>query len=471
MSLWTSSEAEAATGGTASKPWWAEGVSIDTRTMAPGDLFVALTDRRDGHCFVASAFARGAAAAMVSRVPDDVPEDAPLLVVEDVQKALEQLGRARRARSRAKIVAVTGSVGKTSTKEMLRHVLTKQGVTAAAEQSFNNHWGVPLTLARLPANSDYGVVEIGMNNPGEILPLARMTQPHTAVITRIGPVHLAGFNSIEGIAREKSSIFSGLVRGGTAIYNAGSPAADIMRDAAFSAGAHIVSFGSCGSPDWELLNVKVLDDCTVFEARGGGSARIARLAARGSHFAENALAVLAAVESLGADPVVAALDLGEWKPPAGRGDRHRVALGEDESQSIMVVDDAFNASPVSMKAAIEVLAATEPGQTDAGRMGRRVAILGDMLELGPEESEFHAGIADLASIDAVDVVHCAGPLMRNLHDGLPAGKRGLRTESAEEMAALAHQLVCPGDVVLVKGSKGSRISIVADAIRRLDITS
>ncbi|MCE2521775.1 MAG: UDP-N-acetylmuramoyl-tripeptide--D-alanyl-D-alanine ligase [Rhodobacteraceae bacterium] len=467
MMLWNSTEADGATGGKSTKPWCASGVSIDSRTLSEGDLFVALHDRRDGHDFLAAAFSAGAAAAMVSRIPENTPRNAPLLVVEDVECSLSKLGAAGRSRSKAKVIAVTGSVGKTSTKEMLRHVLQPQGKTAAGELSFNNHWGVPITLAQIPSDAQYAVVEIGMNNPGEILPLAKLTSPDSAIITKIAPAHLAAFDSLEDIAREKSSIFAGVRQDGTAIINAGSPSFDIMNWEASARGLRIVSFGRSRSANWRLQDARVSSAGTVVKLETNGQARCVKLASAGQHFAENALGVLAAVESLGADPVLAALDLATWQPPPGRGNRHRVLLSRSEDQELTVIDDAFNASPVSLAAALEMLASSNPGTTLSGRPGTKVAILGDMLELGARENEIHTEIADLKAVADIDVFHCAGQLMHNLHEALPADKRGMWFATSEDMASQAHALAGPGDVVLVKGSKGSRVSVVVDAIRKL----
>ncbi len=467
--LWTSRQAAAATGGTASRDWQATGVSIDTRSLRPGDLFVALKDVRDGHDFVARALAQGAAAAMVSRRPEGVPPDAPLLMVEDVQAALEALGRAGRARSRARVVAVTGSVGKTSAKEMLRRVLAGQGRVHAAERSFNNHWGVPLTLARLPERADFAVVEIGMNRPGEIGPLAALARPHVALITTVAAAHLAAFDGLEAIAAEKAAIFGGLEPGGVAVLPSGLPVSGILERAARAAGARLLRFGTDEGADYRLGDVALSDAATVGRLRHAGGALLFRIGAPGRHFAHNAAGVLAAAAALGADLDVAACDLGQWRVPPGRGTRERIVLDVvDDHLSIDLIDDAFNANPASMAAALEVLAAAEP-RHGVGRVarGRRIAVLGDMLELGADEARMHRAIADLPAMAAVDRVHCVGPRMRALFEALPPERRGEWHDSAEAMAARAHAIADAGDVVLVKGSKGSRVSLVVDAIRKL----
>jgi UDP-N-acetylmuramoyl-tripeptide--D-alanyl-D-alanine ligase len=467
--LWTSAEAEAATGGRATRPFAASGVSIDSRSIAPGDLFVALSAQRDGHDFVADALARGASAAMVARVPPGVAADAPLLIVPEVLAALTALGAAGRARSGARVIAVTGSVGKTSTKEMLRTVLAGQGRVHAAEASFNNHWGVPLTLARLPREADFAVVEIGMNHPGEIAPLAILTRPHAIMITTIAAAHLEAFGSLEKIAVEKASICAGLAPGGLAVLPEGLAQTPILIARAHIARARIVTFGDAPRADWRIEALRPAPGATVAEARTPGGGILFKVMTPARHFAQNALGVLALVAGLGLDPALAVADLARWQPPRGRGNRLRVLLDPvDERQSFDLIDDAYNANPASMAAALEVLAQSAP-RDGLGRIarGRRIAVLGDMLELGPEAAALHRAIADLPALGVIDTVHCAGPLMAALWQALPEGRRGEWAEDAAGLAARAHHLIDAGDVVLVKGSKGSRVSAVAEALARL----
>ncbi|MGQ0611407.1 MAG: UDP-N-acetylmuramoyl-tripeptide--D-alanyl-D-alanine ligase [Paracoccaceae bacterium] len=471
MGLWTAQEAIAATGGTGPGDWIASGVSIDTRTLEPGDLFVALKDARDGHDFVARALAEGAAAALVSRIPDGVSPDAPLLLVPDVQRALEALGRAARARTRARLVGVTGSVGKTSTKEMLRHVLGGQGRVHAAEASYNNHWGVPLTLARMTRGCDFAVIEIGMNHPGEIAPLARMADLDLAIITTIAPAHLAAFDSVDDIAREKSAILQGLRPGGTAILPLDIPTAAIPLAEAAARGLRAITFGAAEAADFRLIEARLGDRVTTVQARSGQRPILYKIASAGRHFAMNGLAVLAAAEALGLDPAIAAADLGRWEPPPGRGQRETIVLDPVEELGFDLIDDAFNANPASMAAALEVLASASVTE-GVGRhaTGRRIAILGDMLELGAGEAEMHRAIASHPVLSAVGTIHCVGPRMRALYDCLPARQRGHWTERAQDLAAGARSLIDAGDVVLVKGSKGSKVSLVVEALRKLGRT-
>ena len=467
MTLWTRDEAVSATGGVSPRDWQASGVSIDTRTLRPGDLFVALTAARDGHEFVAQALEKGAAAALVTHRPDGVAGDAPLLVVPDVLGGLADLARFARARTSARVVAVTGSVGKTSTKEMLRAALSGQGATHAAEASYNNHWGVPLTLARTPRDAAFAVIEIGMNHPGEIAPLARLARPHVAMVTTVAAAHLEAFDDLDGIAREKASIVEGLEPGGVAVLNADLPTSPILREIAEAAGARIATFGQ--EADWQPKQVRLTEGATVIEVAHGDTGYLCRLSVPGRHFAMNAVAVLAACDALGADPARAATALADWRPPSGRGTHETITLDTSaEGLSLSLIDDAFNANPTSMEAALEVLAMGRPGDGAPGAgPGRRVAILGDMLELGPDEMEMHATLAASSHVRELAVVHCAGPRMRAFFDALPADQRGHWAPEAESLAGAAHTLVQPGDVVLVKGSKGSRISLVVDAIRKL----
>jgi UDP-N-acetylmuramoyl-tripeptide--D-alanyl-D-alanine ligase len=467
--LWTAAEVLAATGGQGVGGWVATGVSIDTRTLHPGEMFVALQAARDGHEFVAAALAAGAAAAMVSRAPDGVARHR-LVLVADVQLALEALGRAARARSRARIAAVTGSVGKTSTKDMLRAALQGQGRTHAAVESYNNHWGVPLTLARMPVDTDFGIFELGMNHPGEIAPLAAQVRPHAAMITTIAPAHLEAFadhGGLDGIAREKGSIFSGLQPGGVAVLPGDLPQTGILR--ACADGFRQVTFGLGAANHHRLSAIHVAAGATCAQGRAWRQPILLKVQTEGRHFAVNALGALAVATALGADRAQSLMGLAQWRPPAGRGTRERLILTRGSgADAIDLIDDAFNANPASLSAALAVLAGTQP-EDGVGRLarGRRIAILGDMLELGPDELALHAAMAEDPGMATVDLVHCAGPRMAALHSALPPAKRGRLADRAEDLLPEAGRLMDAGDVVLVKGSKGSRISLVVDAIRKL----
>ncbi|PWK60521.1 UDP-N-acetylmuramoyl-tripeptide--D-alanyl-D-alanine ligase [Roseicyclus mahoneyensis] len=459
--LWTAADAAAATGGQIAGYWQAKGICIDSRSVAKGDLFVALSAARDGHDFVADALARGAVAALVARIPEGV-DPARLLIVADVMDGLRALGAAGRARTQARVIAVTGSVGKTTVKEMLRAALSPQGRTHAAEASFNNHWGVPITLARMPADTEYAVIEIGMNHPGEIAPLARLARPHVAIVTTVAPAHLEAFGVIEGIAHEKAAIFEGLEPGGTALAHADIGTAAILFDKAKACGATLIRFGVTEGVEARLVEAQVAEAATVIRAEILGTDRLLRIGAPGRHYAMNALIALTAAKVAGADATQAALALSGWTPFQGRGTREKITLSAADDLVIEMIDDAFNANPASIAAALDMLAASEP----QGR-GRRIAVLGDMLELGPTGPALHAAIAEHPAMARIATVHTVGPLMEHLYAALPGALRGQHASSAEEMAANLPQTLRSGDVLLIKGSKGIKVARVVDALRKL----
>jgi UDP-N-acetylmuramoyl-tripeptide--D-alanyl-D-alanine ligase len=411
------------------------GISIDTRSLKPGDLFVALQGARDGHDFVAEAFAKGAAGALVSR---DVTSG-PVLRVDDTLVALQRLGEFARARSQAKIVAVTGSVGKTTTKEMLRRALAAFGTVHAAEASFNNHIGVPLTLARMPRGQKFAVLEIGMNHPGEIAPLAKIARPHAAIVTNVGRSHLGLMGSEEAIAEEKGSIFRGLVPGGAAVLPRDSAFLTKL-SAAVPAGSVRVTFGKGELAEARLLEAdSTADGCGVLARIGEVLARF-HLAAPGAHMAMNAVAVLAACHGLGLDVEKAAAALNGFAPLAGRGAKRAIGAA-------ILLDESYNASAASMRAAFAVLA-LQPG--------RRVAVLGDMLELGEDSEDEHLDLRG-PLLDAADLVFTCGEMMGLLFDTLPPEQQGKHADSAAALAPLVKAALRPGDYVLVKGSFGSRM--------------
>ncbi len=458
--LWTAAElAEALATTPTGAPHEATGVSIDTRTLAKGDLFVALKGERDGHDFVAAAFEKGAACALVET--GRAAEFAPLgtvLPVADTFAALQRLGRAGRARSEARIAAITGSVGKTGTKEALRIVLSAQAQTHASVASYNNHFGVPLTLARMPAEAHFGIFEVGMNNPGEIAPLSAMVQPHVAVITTVEAVHLENLGSLEAIADEKAAIFSGLAPGGTAVVNRDNAHYARMRAIAEKSPAgRIVTFGEHAEADVRMTRVILKPDMSVVEAVVNGTPVTYRLGSPGKHIALNSLAVLAAAEALGADLAIAALSMGDVTPPSGRGER--IELGENGSR-LTLLDESYNANPASMRAALSIL-----GQVPVGLRGRRIAIMGDMLELGPEAAALHAGVAQAVEENGIDLVFCCGPLMKSLWNALPREKRGGYAPDSEALCEIVLAGVRPGDAVMVKGSNGSRMARVVSALK------
>ncbi len=440
--LWTADALRAGTGGVFRRPFDASGVSIDSRTGRPGDLFVALQGETDGHAFVADALARGAAGAMVHRT-DGLPDDAPLLVVGDTLAGLHALGRAGRTRFGGKVVAVTGSVGKTTTKEMLRTALSAFGPTHAAEASYNNHWGVPLTLARLPPGAAFCVAEIGMNHAGEIAPLARLAAPHVAVVTAVASAHIGHLGSLEAIADEKASVLGGLEPDGLAVLPGDSPFLARMAEAA---PGRVITFGQAEGADARLLRTSPM------RARICGADVEFPLGAPGVHMALNAVAALAACGALGLNVSLAAAALSSFVPRAGRGLQRPIRGGD-----ILLLDESYNASSASVRAALSVLAAL-PGR-------RRVAVLGDMLELGAFGPAEHAGLAQEVTASA-DLLYACGPLMRHLYDGVPDRHRGAHAPDSAALAPLVAAAVRPGDAVLVKGSLGSRMRLVVAALEQ-----
>jgi UDP-N-acetylmuramoyl-tripeptide--D-alanyl-D-alanine ligase len=458
--LWTLPALVAAMGATASGSPAAQatGISIDSRTLRPGDLFFAIKgDVHDGHAFVPAALKAGAAAAVVSREQAGA-FDGPLLVVPDVLEALVALGRAARARSGAKIVAVTGSVGKTGTKEALRTVLSRQGPTHASDKSFNNHWGVPLTLARLPAGARFGAFEIGMNHAGEITPLVGMVRPHAAIVTAVEPVHIENLGSIEAIADAKSEIFSGVVPGGAAIIIRDNPHYPRVRAHAEARGdLEVITFGEHPQADVRLTALELRPDDSLVEASVLGRPVSYRIGSPGRHVAMNSLAVLAAVAAIGADVAAAAAAFADVVPPSGRGSRIRLALPGGEAT---LIDESYNANPASMGAAMAIL-----GRQPVSGQGRRIAVLGDMLELGEHGPALHAGLAEAVAANGIDIVHACGPLMRHLHEALPPERRGAWAPSAGELQPLVLAGIRPGDVVTVKGSNGSRTGAIVAALK------
>jgi UDP-N-acetylmuramoyl-tripeptide--D-alanyl-D-alanine ligase len=436
------------------------GISIDTRTIEPGELFFAIKgENNDGHDYIGAAFERGAAACVI----DETRADALIgkgvcFIVRDALAALQQLGRASRERSHAQIIAVTGSVGKTSTKEALRTVFSTAGATHASAASYNNHWGVPLTLARMPLETQYGVFEIGMNHAGEITPLVAMVRPHIVMITKIAPVHLEYFESIDAIADAKAEIFSGLVEDGVAIINRDDAQFDRLRERAQeNAVSHVLSFGEHAGADAHLVGAELGEDSSRVRARILGRDLTYELGVSGKHFALNSLAVLLAAHAAGVDLDRASSALAYIEAPAGRGRRENLPTREGQ---ITLIDESYNANPASMQAALDLL-----GSAKVSGEGRRIAVLGDMLELGQQSIALHSGLAEHIERNAVDMVFAAGNDMRHLFDALPERIRGTWVPRASELHAPVIEAIHGGDIVMVKGSNGSRMGPLVAALR------
>jgi len=452
--LYAPAELILATGGLLRRPFHVSGISIDTRTLKPGDLFVALVgDNGDGHDHAGVALAKGAAGVMVHRLPDGVPDDAPLLQVADTMAGLVALARFARARFHGHVVAVTGSVGKTTTKNMLRRALSAVGKTWGAEASHNNHWGVPLTLARLPRDAAYCVVEIGMNHEGEIRPLADLARPDVAVITNVEKVHIGYLGSIEAIADEKAALLQALPEDGVAVLPAASPM--LARLLAKAGHRRHVLFGDMPDCDARLLvAASDAEGCAVNASIAGHSVQL-RLAAPGRHMAMNAVATLAAVQALGVDLARAVAGLDGFAPVAGRGLRRPVLDG-----AAMLLDESYNASAPSMRAALAVLG-LQPAE-------RRVVVLGDMLELGDAGPAEHLGLRD-AVLGNADLVFACGALMQPLFQSIPMERQGGYAVSSAQIAPMVAVALRAGDAVLVKGSLGSKMKLIVDAIEQVKV--
>jgi UDP-N-acetylmuramoyl-tripeptide--D-alanyl-D-alanine ligase len=460
--LWTSDALVDAMGGRplGQVPEGITGISIDSRTLKPGEAFFAIRgEAMDGHDFATAAVKAGAGLLVVAegKLPALGRLTAPMIVVPDVLAALEKAGAAARARTRAKIIAVTGSVGKTTTKEALRHVLSSVGKVHASDKSFNNHWGVPLTLARMPEDCDYAVFEIGMNHAGEIRPLVKLVRPHVAIVTLIAPAHLGHFKNLDEIARAKAEIFEGVEPGGYALINRDDQRWKLLEKLAKAAGvAHIVGFGENGRAHFKLTRHELFADRSTIAVKVGGKEMTAEIGAPGRHIIQNALAVLGAARLVGADMGKAAAALGNLAAESGRGKRHTLRHPDGP---FTLIDESYNANPVSMKAAIDLLAATP-----VSGKGRRIAVLGDMLELGAHSAKLHAALGDLVVDSGIDLALMGGPEMKALADALPDAIPSEYRTSADELRQVVFDKVGPGDVVMVKSSKGIGFARLVDAL-------
>ena len=438
------------------------GVSIDSRTINEGDAFFAIKgDRFDGHDFVRPALSRGASLAVVSqtRLAALGAVQGPLVVVDDVMKGLGAIGTAARARTEGKVIAVTGSAGKTTTKEMLRRALAPSGDVHVAPASFNNHRGVPLSLARTPESAAFAVLEIGMSHAGEIGPLSQLVRPHAAIVTTVEAVHLAAFDGVEAIARAKAEIFAGLEPGGAAILNRDNPYFTLLADLAKESGAgRIIGFGRHPEAEARLGDLTLGPASSEILAEIDGRDVIYTVGVAGEHMAINSLAALAAASFVGADIDPAAAALAEFSAGKGRGERVLLKL---PAGSAILVDESYNANPASMRVALGVLARIEPREE-----GRRIAVLGDMLELGEREQEMHAGLAGLIDQAAIDCVHLVGPAMSNLWEALPPARRGVYAQTVEELMPLLADEISSGDIIMVKGSNGTRLGLLVGALTK-----
>ena len=460
--LWTSAEIVAATGGTLSgAAFEAGGITYNSREIVPGDLFLALKGARNGHDFAAAAFAAGAAGA----ITEHPVEGGPSVVVADTLRGLEALGMAARDRTPARRGAVTGSVGKTSVTQAIKAGLDLAGPSHASIKSYNNHIGVPLTLSRMPRTTERAVFEIGMNAPGEIAPLSRMVRPHAACVTTVGPVHIEAFADGEaGVAAEKAAIFEGLADDGVAIFNADVTFAPVLDGAARRAGARVATFGSAAGCDARLIDFQPHDTGARVRAELFGRTIEFQLAQSGFHWGLNSLCVLLMLDALDVSLDTALAALSEFQPLAGRG---QTLIVNAPGGAFTLIDESYNANPLSMAAGFRSLGARPLPATG----GRRIVVLTDMLELGDQSEALHEGLAGPIDAAGLDLVHAAGPEMKRLYDDLPGSRQGLWRETAAELAAEAAMLVGPGDIVMVKGSNGSKASLVAKALAVLGTPS
>jgi UDP-N-acetylmuramoyl-tripeptide--D-alanyl-D-alanine ligase len=460
--LWSSDAMIAAMNGrpVGELPEGITGISIDTRTLRDGEAFFAIKgDALDGHDFATAAVAAGAALLVVAeaKLPALGKLKAPMIVVDDVLAAMTRLGLASRARSHAQIIAVTGSVGKTTTKEALRHVLSEAGKVHASVASFNNHWGVPLTLARMPQDTDYGIFEIGMNHADEIRPLVKMVRPHVALVTLIAPAHLGHFRNLQEIAAAKAEIFEGLLPGGYALLNRDDKHYKLLEKLALEAGVeHIKSFGESTRADYRLLKLKLHDECSCMTARLAGEQVVVKVGAPGRHIVQNALAVLGAAHLTGADMTKVTLALASLRADSGRGERHTLEIAKG---TFTLIDESYNANPASMRAAVELLAAATP----AGK-GRRIAVLGDMLELGNQSPKLHAELAAVLAANNINMVFLGGPEMAALKAAMPVEIRTEYRQSVEELQPQLLNTIRAGDVIMIKSSKGTGFSRIVKTL-------
>lgn len=457
--LWTSEVVDALLTTKSSAPWSATGVSIDSRTLQKGDLFIALTgDNFDGHHFIPQAEKAGASACLVHDA--SVVTSLPKVLVDDTLKGLEKLGISARDRTSAKIIAVTGSVGKTSTKEALYIAFSALGKTIASQGGLNNHWGLPLSLSRIPADHDFAVLEMGMNHAGEIRPLSKMARPHVAIITTVADVHRAFFKSTDDIALAKAEIFEGVEPGGTLVLNRDTPTYTLLRDEAQKIKSHkVLTFGSHIEADIRLQTITMNQESCIVHAVIQGKPITYKLNTTAQHLAFNSLTVLAAVLALGGDIDKAAKALIDFTPLLGRGNQESIRLN---GGSFLLIDESYNASPVAVKAALSVL-----GAMPKHAHGRRIFVFGDMGELGEDAPQIHADLAPLIENEHIDLFYSCGEISEALFNALPETKRGQHVENSDALAQILKTQIGAGDIVMIKGSRAMKMEKVVAALKEL----
>lgn len=458
--LWTSSEAESATNCKSSAAWHAQGVSIDSRSLKEGDIYIALRGaNHDGHDFIKDAIAKGASCLLMDTLPkDDI--SVPFLLVEDTLQALRQLGIYARNRTKAKIIGITGSVGKTSTKEALYIAFSSVARAIANQGGLNNHWGLPLSLARIPEDIDYAILEMGMNHVGEIHDLSLMAKPHLTIITTVAEVHQEFFDSIDEIAKAKCEIFDGIVAPGVIVLNRDCSTFSLqLQKAREIQNAKIVTFGSHVESDVRLMKLTMSHNQCDVQAQIFGKSIAYHLNTNARHLAFNSLSVLSSIASFGLDVEKAASALKSFAPLSGRGKQELIHF---KKGSFLLIDESYNASPIAVKAALNVL-----GSSQIGENGRRIFVFGDMRELGENAQKFHADLAGSVCAENIDLVYACGDLSKALFEAIPAQKRGLHKESSEKLAVHLPRIVQSGDVIMVKGSLSMKMKLIVDSLKGL----
>ena len=463
--LWTSEEVMHAIGGATSGYWQSEGVSIDSRAIEPGDLFIAIVGpNNDGHLYVANALQNGAVAAVIDQPGVSLSskiENSKLLYVENTITGIQNLAQFARGRTAAKVIVVTGSVGKTGSKEMLKLVLSEQGQTNATLGNLNNHLGLPLSLTRMPKNTDFGIFEVGMNHAGEIIPLTKMTRPHVALVTTIELAHSEFFNSIDDIADAKAEIFEGVEPFGVVVLNRDNPMFTHLYDAALRYGiSDIRTFGSQANADCRLVDVELGAGSSSVEIQLRGKKIKFEIGIPGLHWVQNALGVLCSVDAVGANAEMASQKLIDMEGLKGRGKTHKLSL---PGGTILMIDESYNASPASMNAAIEVL-----GNSQVEDYGRKIAVLGDMLELGQQAEVMHERLAEILVKNEIDLVFLTGRNMSALWEALPSHMQGSLAITAQKLSPLVRSVILPGDVLIIKGSLGSKIGLIVEDLLKLE---
>ena len=465
--LWNKFTAEAATLGQCKSFWEATGISFDTRKIIKGDLFIALPGKRDGHDFVKAAFDNGAAAAMVSKIPKGLNDNDKLLVVDDVMKALVRMAKSARNQSKAIFIGITGTSGKTSTKDMGGLVFNGFGKTHFSEKSYNNILGCSLTLATIPIDTEYVLVEIGTNSLGEIAELSHIVQPDHVIITDVSIGHIEGLKSLDNIVEEKASICSGQTQKGLAIIPSGIEKFSQLKAKVRNFGSNVISFGDDENSDMRISTLEVLGNSitsTIVDQKQ--KSWNLNLKTAGKHYMKNAAALLALVFSLKLNPSKAIFALESWSPLAGRGQVLEIEVKHSNYKiSIYLIDESYNANPGSVKSSLETLASIYSYRKSKYKYNRRIAVLGDMLELGFFEVDEHVNISRFARLDKIDKIYCVGSRMRKLYDVLPSLKQGFWTETAEEMQHILVNKLKDGDIVMIKGSFSIGMNTIVNKLK------